>query len=95
MARTLLHLFRRSATPDRELTPYEEKVKSSLESLEAYARSHGGTIDLVEAEEGGDISVRFGGNCRGCPMSEMTLRQGVEAHLRREFPDLRNVVRVD
>lgn len=97
MIRSLRNLLRPGPeSPEaREWTLYEEQIREALKDLEPYARSHGGTIDLISAKPQGDVRVRFGGNCRGCPMSEMTLRQGVEAHLRSLFPDLGQVVRSD
>ena len=96
---TLLKLFGAKAEPVRDLSPFEAEVAAELGGMEAYARSHGGTISLVSAERGpegrGDeVRVRLGGTCGSCPLSETTLKDGVEAQLRERFPGVR-VVRVD
>ncbi len=91
---TLLKLFRRDEPARTDYSPFEQEVAAALKGMEAYARSHGGTLTLVSAEPEGEVRVRLGGTCRGCPMSENTLRQGVEAHLRESFPGVR-VLRAD
>lgn len=96
---TLLKLFRRDEPARTDFSPFEQEVAAALKGMEAYARTHGGTLTLVSADrgregEGGEVRVRLGGTCRGCPMSETTLRQGVEAHLRESFPGVR-VLRTD
>ena len=90
---TLLKMFRREEAL-REFSPFEQEIASELRGMEAYARSHGGTLTLVSATkgregQGDEVHVRLGGTCRGCPMSETTLRDGVEAHLRERFPAVR------
>lgn len=87
-------MFRREETPSREFTPFEQEIAAELRGMEAYARSHGGTLALVSATkgregQGDEVHIRLGGTCRGCPMSETTLRDGVEAHLRARFPAVR------
>ncbi|MFC8419817.1 NifU family protein [Streptomyces sp. NPDC057236] len=55
-----------------------------------FARSHGGSIDLVEVRDG-IVTVRLGGACHGCPASWFTLHQRLERRLRRRHPGLREV----
>ncbi|WP_416979797.1 NifU family protein [Streptomyces sp. T028] len=55
-----------------------------------FARSHGGSIDLVDVRDG-VVTVRLGGACGGCPASWFTLHQRLEGHLRRRHPALRGV----
>ncbi|WP_327318789.1 NifU family protein [Streptomyces sp. NBC_01235] len=55
-----------------------------------FARSHGGTIDLVDVRDG-VVTVRLGGACHGCPASWFTLHQRLERQLRRHHPGLREV----
>lgn len=96
---TLLKMFRREEPVRSDLTPFEQEIAASLKGMEAYARTHGGTLTLVSAErgregQGDEVRIRLGGTCQGCPMSETTLHQGVEAHLRETYPGVR-VVRAD
>lgn len=55
-----------------------------------FARSHGGTIDLVGVQDG-VVTVRLGGACHGCPAAWITLHQRLERELRRRYPGLREV----
>jgi Fe-S cluster biogenesis protein NfuA len=50
----------------------------------------GGDIELVEVTDG-IVKVRLTGACKGCPMSQMTLKQGVERFLLQEVPGLKQV----
>jgi Fe-S cluster biogenesis protein NfuA len=52
----------------------------------------GGDIELVDITEDGVVQVRLTGACGGCPMSQMTLKMGVEKVLKQEVP---GVIRVD
>lgn len=57
------------------------------------ARSHAGTIDLVDVRAG-TVRVRLGGACDGCPAARNTLRDALERQLRERFPELRAVTAV-
>jgi Fe-S cluster biogenesis protein NfuA len=52
----------------------------------------GGGIDLVEIKGDNTVVVKLTGACGGCPFSQMTLKAGVEAALKQEFPDIKEVV---
>ncbi|HWD39214.1 MAG TPA: NifU family protein [Fimbriimonas sp.] len=65
-----------------------------MADVQAYARSHGGRIDLVSVSEDGDVTIRLNGSCSGCPMSDLTLKHGIEEQLRVVVPGIRNVVQV-
>lgn len=51
---------------------------------------HGGRVDLIDVQEG-LVVVRMMGGCQGCGMANVTLRQGIEAQLRRLLPGLRGI----
>lgn len=69
----------------------EVKVKSALETIRPYLKADGGDVELVNVSEEGVVEVRLMGACVGCPMSQMTLRAGVERALMREVPGIRRV----
>lgn len=52
----------------------------------------GGGIDLVEVKNDNTVVVKLTGACGCCPFSQMTLKAGVEAALKEEFPDIKEVV---
>lgn len=68
----------------------EEKVKEAIEKIRPLLQRDGGDIELV-AVEGGVVKVRLKGACRGCPMSQMTLKAGVEQSLKKEVPGVERV----
>jgi Fe-S cluster biogenesis protein NfuA len=47
-------------------------------------------VELVDVEDG-IVKVRLTGACGGCPMSQMTLKQGIEAHVRKKIPEIVSV----
>ena len=65
-------------------------VELSLEKIRPMLQRDGGDIELVEVNDG-VVKVRLTGACKGCPMSQMTLKQGVEKMLLKEVPGLKEV----
>lgn len=58
-----------------------DKVKKALEDIRPSLQNDGGDIEFISLE-GNDVTVRLVGACAGCPMSQMTLKGGVERYLR-------------
>lgn len=85
-------IFRRQNDPEPEMGPLYEAVRDAIEEVQAYARSHGGEIQLVGVSAEGDVTVRFRGTCNGCPLSSLTLKTGIEDRLRVLVPGVRQVV---
>ncbi len=69
----------------------QEKIEKALETIRPYLRADGGDVELVSVSDEGIVEVRLTGACVGCPMSQMTLRAGVERALMREVPGIRRV----
>jgi len=69
----------------------KEKVESVLDELRPQLQADGGDIELLEVENG-VVKVKLKGACAGCPMSTMTLKMGVEQHLKKKIPE---IVRVE
>ena len=65
-------------------------VEQALEKIRPMLQRDGGDIELVEVKDG-VVKVRLTGACKGCPMSQMTLKQGVEKLLLKEVPGLKEV----
>jgi Fe-S cluster biogenesis protein NfuA len=68
-----------------------EKIENALETIRPYLRADGGDVEFVSLSDEGIVEVRLSGACVGCPMSQMTLRAGVERALMREVPGIRRV----
>ena len=71
----------------------DTNVIEVLSELAPYIEADGGFLEYVETEEGW-VKVRLGGACATCAMSTMTLKQGIEAKLMNEIPDVKGVVQV-
>jgi Fe-S cluster biogenesis protein NfuA len=65
-------------------------VEQALGKIRPMLQRDGGDIELVEVSDG-VVKVRLTGACKGCPMSQMTLKQGVEKMLLKEVPGLKEV----
>jgi Fe-S cluster biogenesis protein NfuA len=68
----------------------KELVEKALEKIRPLLQRDGGDIELVEITDG-IVKVRLTGACKGCPMSQMTLKQGVERMLLKDVPGLKEV----
>jgi Fe-S cluster biogenesis protein NfuA len=68
----------------------KKSVEQALEKIRPMLQRDGGDIELVEVTDG-VVKVRLTGACKGCPMSQMTLKQGVEKLLMKEVPGLKEV----
>ncbi len=72
----------------------EEEVGRVIDELRSSLQAHGGDIKLIEVGEDGTVKVELQGACKGCPMATVTIRQGVEARLKKEIPEVKEVVAV-
>ena len=69
----------------------EENVIKALDVIRPFLQADSGDIELVEITDEGIVKVKFTGACDICPMSQMTLRAGIERALMREVPGIRRV----
>ena len=70
-----------------------EKVEAVIEKIRPALVADGGNVEIVDVSDG-IVSVRLTGACAGCPMSTMTLKNGIERLLKEEIPDVKEVVSV-
>jgi Fe-S cluster biogenesis protein NfuA len=68
-----------------------EQVEKALGDVRPALQADGGDIELVGVTDDGIVQVRLQGACAGCPMSQMTLTQGVERHLKTVVPGVERV----
>jgi Fe-S cluster biogenesis protein NfuA len=68
----------------------EKRVRDALEEIKPQIQADGGDIDLV-AVENKTVKVRLRGACAGCPMSALTLKQGVERLVKARVPEIDSV----
>lgn len=69
----------------------KEKIEAVLKKIRPALQRDGGDVELVEVLPGGIVKVRLKGACAGCPMSQMTLRNGIERVLKQEIPEVKAV----
>ncbi len=69
----------------------KEKVVEALNEVRPSLQADGGDVELVKVEEEGIVKLRLTGACAGCPMSQMTLKQGIEKVLKEKVPGLKSV----
>jgi len=68
-----------------------ERVEKALAKLRLYLQRDGGDVELVDVDEDGVVKVKLTGACVGCPMSQMTLKMGIERELKKEIPEIKRV----
>lgn len=68
-----------------------EKVQAAIDKVRPALQRDGGDVILVEVTDDGVVKVQLTGACKGCPMSQMTLKQGIEQFVRSEVPEVKSV----
>lgn len=69
-----------------------DRIEDSLDTIRPALRSDGGDVELVDFdEEAGVLHLRLVGACGSCPISTMTVRQGIERRVRALVPEVREV----
>ena len=71
----------------------KEKIEAAMKKIRPMLQRDGGDVELVDVEEG-VVKVRLQGACAGCPMSQMTIKNGIEKILKQEIPEIKSVVSV-
>lgn len=67
------------------------QVEEALAKIRPFLQRDGGDIQLIDVTADGIVKVQLTGACKGCPMSQMTLKQGVERTLMKEVPGVKEV----
>ena len=68
----------------------QKRVQDALDEIRPQIQMDGGDVELVSVENQ-TVKVRLVGHCAGCPMSQMTLKNGVEAHVKERVPEIQKV----
>ncbi|MCK4554828.1 NifU family protein [Candidatus Parcubacteria bacterium] len=73
----------------------EDKIKKALEKVRPALQADGGDVEFVSWDKKtGIVKVRMAGMCVGCPMAEITLKQGIEVEVKKEVAEVKEVVAV-
>ena len=68
----------------------KEKIQQVIDKLRPMLQADGGDVEFVDVEDG-VVKVRLQGACAGCPMSQMTLKNGIERMMKQEIPEVKSV----
>ena len=71
----------------------KEKIEKALETIRPALQADGGDIQLVSVEDN-VVKVKLSGACGGCPMSQLTMTQGVEKAIKKAVPQIKKVIAV-
>lgn len=76
------------------MTNIQKRVEQALEEIRPFLISDGGNIKLVSIENE-EVTVRLEGACSGCTVNQMTLKNGVEATIKKYAPEIKKVINID
>jgi len=68
-----------------------EKIEDALNKVRPSLQADGGDVEFVDVDENGVVKLRLTGACGGCPMSQMTLKMGIEKILKQNVPEIERV----
>ncbi|MGV8057083.1 MAG: NifU family protein [Smithellaceae bacterium] len=72
----------------------KEQVQKAIDMIRPGLQADGGDVELVDVSADGIVKVKLTGACRGCPMSQMTLKMGIEKTIKKEVPEVKEVLSV-
>ena len=70
----------------------KEKVEDALKEVRPMLEADGGDVELVSVTDDGKVTLKLTGACGCCPMSQMTLKMGIEKILKKKVPEVKEVV---
>ncbi len=70
----------------------KQRVEEVLADVRPSLQADGGDVELVDVTDQGVVSVKLQGACGCCPMAQMTLKMGIERHLKSKVPEVKEVV---
>jgi len=72
----------------------KEKIEKTLDKIRPMLMADGGNVELVEVTDDGVVKLKLTGSCGCCPMSQMTLKMGIERLLKEEVPEVKEVIAI-
>jgi Fe-S cluster biogenesis protein NfuA len=83
------------AEKEKNVGGLTQQVQGVIDNIRPLLQADGGDIELVSVDESsGAVSVRLQGACRGCPSAAMTLKMGIERHMKEKVPAVTKVIAV-
>jgi Fe-S cluster biogenesis protein NfuA len=75
----------------KENDKMRDKVQAAIDKIRPALQKDGGDVILVDVTADGVVMVQLTGACKGCPMSQMTLKEGIEKFVKSEIPEVVSV----
>lgn len=72
----------------------KEQVQKAIDTVRPSLQADGGDVELVDVSADGVVKVKLTGACHGCPMAQMTLKMGIEKIIKKEVPEVKEVLSV-
>ena len=72
----------------------KDEIEKAIEDIRPYLQADGGDVELVDVSSDGVVKVRLTGACGGCPMSQITLKMGIEKVIKQEVPEVKEVIAI-
>ncbi len=69
-----------------------EKVEKALEKIRPMLMADGGNVELIDVSSDGVVKLKLTGSCGCCPMSQLTLKMGVEKIIKQEVPEVKEII---
>ena len=79
---------------DQEKPIVEQKVQNALAQIRPYLQQDGGDVEYIDMTAEGVVIVRLKGHCHSCPHAMATLKQGIEAALKKAIPEVKSVEKI-
>lgn len=76
------------------MSQWKDNVKVVIDQIRPSLQADGGDVAIVDIADDGTIKVELQGHCRGCPYSQITLKNGIERLLKEKIPQVKEVVNV-
>ena len=71
-------------------TNIEEKIKSTIEKMRPFLINDGGDLEYIKYQDN-IVYIKLKGACQGCPMMDITIKEGIEQLLVNEIPEIKEV----
>jgi Fe-S cluster biogenesis protein NfuA len=86
-------MIKKKSTVKTKTTKNEvEKIKNILETVRPSLQMDGGDVNFIDFNaKSGVLKVELMGHCAHCPMSAITLKQGIEAEIKRKVKGVKEV----
>lgn len=79
-------------SPTRPNDPITERIEGALESIRPALQIDGGDVEFVDFNDAdGIVQIRLVGACGGCPISSVTVKQGIERRIKAVVPEVTEV----